>query len=138
MRSIEEVRAYIRKAARQKLREAINAVHQPPATFSEFRNMLADALSIAGAPDDMTQQVSGELHVSGSIYNMLYDAWCNIESELFDYRQSNELVHMWHDMIEFYVRDAIVNILNLYDGDLELPADEVLNRTISIIKFERK
>lgn len=138
MRSIEEVRAYIRKSARQKLREALQSASQPPTTFSEFRIVLSDALETAGAPVDMVHQVSDEFHKGGSIYDMLYDVWLSIESEMYDFRQTSELLNAWHSMVEYYVRDAVINIFNTYEGnDVELPLDELLERVISIIKFNR-
>lgn len=134
MQSIEEVRSFIRKSARQKLREAIHAMSQPPSTFSEFRRSLSDALHASSAPEELMYLVSEETHVGGAVFNIMHDVWLNIQSELSGLRQHDDIVAAWREMVDFYVYDAIIDIVAAYGGN-DVNAAELATSASSVLKM---
>lgn len=134
MQSIEEIRSFIRKSVRQKLREAIHALSQPPSTFSEFRRAFSDALSASSAPEELVHLTSEETHVGGPIFNIVYEVWLNIQSELSGLRQHNDIAAVWREMVDFYVYNAIIDIVAAY-GDNDIDAEELAASASLILKM---
>jgi len=134
MQSIEEVRSFIRKSARQKLREAMHTLSQPPSTFSEFRRAFSDALYASSAPEELVHLVSEETHVGGPIFNIMYEVWLNVQSELSGLRQHDDIITAWREMVDFYVYDAIIDIVAAY-GDDDIDAEELATSASLVLKM---
>jgi len=108
---LQELRQLIRKTVKAQLAEA-KKIPGAPDSFNAFRIMLADALHRVNAPQDLVEEVADLDYEGSPIGGALYRPWQNIEYELNDPHQT------WEDIVEFYVHDAVIDMVDSYKNGM--------------------
>lgn len=109
--TINELRKIVRRAVKTQINEALGKLTSPPKTLNEFRRVLASALSGAGAPPDLVEEVAELDLQGGGVFGPIWSAWENIESELRGLK-GPELKDAWIGCVEFYVHDAVIDMVD--------------------------
>jgi len=111
MRSIDDIRKYIRKSIRQQVKEARNVLAQPPRDFSDFRRRMAYALSDAGVHPDFVTEALEEKHAGSDVFGAIYGTWMGIESEMKNAVTLSERQEAWC-LSEGMLSDCVLEILS--------------------------
>ena len=106
----------IRHSVRKQLAEMAAAASSPPTDFASFRRLMARAMEAAGAPEDLVAELA-EIDVEGGgVAQVAYDAWQNISSEIDGETDPRELRNIWQDISEYYVHDAVIDMVDEYSN----------------------
>lgn len=108
---INEVRKMVRRSLKTQIKEALSHLTGPPKTLNDFRKVLASALSGAGAPTELVEEVSYLDMQGGGVFGAIWSAWENIETELRGLK-GPELKDAWIECIEFYVHDCVIDMMD--------------------------
>lgn len=112
----ESLRKLIREEVEQALDEADKKAKGPPATFAEFRKLLAAALKKAKAPAALVAEVGDTDDEGGGVPSALYRAWENIRLELKD--AGANAAKEWPDLVGYYVHDAVIDMMDEFDNPM--------------------
>lgn len=109
---IQTLRRMIRQSLKMQLAEAKKSLVKPPKDFSEFRRQFANALKVAGAPEDLVFEAEDADYEGGPVFGAMWDAWTNLEIELRSLKglPQKEAAEEWSLMCSDYVHDAVLDM----------------------------
>jgi len=108
----------ISRSVKKQINEAVKAAGKAPKSFDSFRRMFTNALAAAKAPADLVAEVGDLGYEGGGPFGVLWEAWTNIEVELQHIKDPKELEDTWHELIEYYVHDAVTDMLPEYNNPM--------------------
>lgn len=114
--NLESLRKLIKEEVEGALDEADKASQGPPKTFADFRKRMGVALKKAGADPALVGEVNDTGYEGGGVFSALWRAWEGIEMELKD--AGDEASEVWKDMVEYYVHDAVIDMMDEYGNPM--------------------
>lgn len=102
-----------------------------PKSVDEFRKMLANAMKVAGAPVELTQEV-GDVGVDGVISHAVWSAWNNSVDDMNDF--DDGILPIVHDCV-IDVCDEYLNPMNYAPGHKPKKFDvaDLAQRTLDVM-----
>lgn len=108
-----QLRRMIREAVETVLDEAESAKKKaPPASFNEFRKLLASLLKQAKAPADLVDEVGDTSDEGGGVANACFQAWDNVKDELGGGDED------WKSAASGYIHDAIIDLADEFNNSM--------------------
>lgn len=107
-----ELKNYIRKSVKKQLRETAKQMSGVPKDFDSFKMVFMKELKNAGAPDFMLSEARGDTYDANETFNVMWETWENVKSELSGVVDTKERLETWNDLKKFYVKVAVKDLLS--------------------------
>jgi hypothetical protein len=99
--TLEEIRSIIRASLKIKILEEQRKLQRIPKDFDDFSRIFRRALMKTGAYV-MHERLDAHFFPCG-LFEIIYEAWSNIELELRGLDDLKELTAAWNEALEFYM-----------------------------------
>jgi len=111
--NISQVKKSIRNTVRRQIRETSRKASGIPKDFDSFQIVFANSLIEAGAPTTLVDEALTEFSDdSNEIYNVMWESWENIRSEMSNVTDPSEKTDLWCELKEYYVKDVVSSLLD--------------------------
>lgn len=111
--NISQVKNSIRKSVRRQIRETSRKASGIPKDFDSFQIVFANSLIEHGAPTALVDEALTDFSDdSNEIFNVMWESWENIRSEMSNVSDPSEKVDLWRELKEYYVKDVVAGLLD--------------------------